>query len=345
MDSLGVQVAEKTAHAIAMPVAFAIITVLHIVFGELAPKSIAIQRSKRTTLAIAYPLQFFFIIFRPFVWALNGIANALLKLIGIAPVHGSEVHSSEEMKYLVKESKASGTIEKSEHDLIISAFEFSARKVKQILIPRIKASAIDIDDFNETQIEKIINEGYSRYPVYKGSIDHVVGIVYIRDILLKLRKQETIILEDILKKPLFIPESMHIGQLLKEFQHKRQQMAIIIDEYGNTEGIATMEDILEELVGEIQDEYDDEHSLVQKKDEHTFIVQAQGSLLNINQRLPYPIKLSNEYATLAGAIINELKHIPEVGEKLSLDQYEITVISKDENSIILAQISEIKKED
>lgn len=345
MDSVGIQLSESTAHAIALPVAFAIITVLHIVFGELAPKSIAIQRSKGTTLAISFPLQFFYIVFRPFIWLLNGIANALLKLIGITAVHGSEVHSSEEMKYLIGESKKSGTMEKSEYDIIISAFNFSDRTVKQILIPRIKVSAIDIDDFTDEQLEKIIADGYSRYPVYKGSLDHVAGIVYTKDVLLRLRKGEPLELKDILREALFIPETMHIGQLLKEFQRKRQQMAVIVDEYGNTQGIATMEDILEELVGEIQDEYDEEHSPVHKKDEQTFIVQAQASLLNINHHLPQPLELSGEYTTLAGAIINELKHIPETGEKLQLDGYEITVLSKDGNSILAAQLVELQKED
>lgn len=338
MYKVGFAVSEDTAHAIALPLAFAIITVLHIVFGELAPKSIAIQRSKSTTLAIAYPLQFFYVVFRPFIWILNGIANRLLRFIGISPVQGSEVHSSEEMKYLVKQSQESGTIESAEHDLIISAFEFSDRTVKQILVPRVKVAAIDIDDFNETQIEKIIEEGYSRYPVYKESTDHITGIVYTRDVLLKLRRNEPVILKDIMRQALFIPETMHIGQLLKEFQRKRQQLAIIVDEYGTMQGIATMEDILEELVGEIQDEYDEEQSTVQQKDEYTFVVQAQDSLLTINQWLPHPIKLSNEYTTLAGAIINKAKRIPEVGEQVWLAGYAITILNKEGNSIVTAEV-------
>jgi CBS domain containing-hemolysin-like protein len=338
MDSLGVQVSESTAHNIALPVAFAIITILHIVFGELAPKSIAIQRSEKTTLAISFPLQFFFLLFRPFIWVLNGIANLLLRIVGITTVHGSEVHSSEEMKYLVQQSQESGSIEKSEYDLIISAFDFSELTVKQILIPRLKVSGIDIDDPFETQLEKIIEDGYSRYPVYKGSMDNIIGVVYTKDVLLKLRKQEQILLKDLVRTPLFISEYMHIRRLLREFQRQHQQIAVIVDEYGNTQGIATMEDILEELVGEIQDEYDEEHSPVQKKDERTFLVYAQNSLLNINQRLPVPLETSDAYISLAGAIIDRLTRIPDKREKFELGAYIVTILHKEGNSIILVQL-------
>ena len=138
MHAFGLTISNELAHDIALPVAFAIISILHIVFGELAPKSIAIQRSEKTTLTVAYPLQFFYYLFRPFIWMLNGIANVILKLIGISAAHGSEVHSSEEMKYLVEQSKEGGNIEKNEYDLLISAFDFSERTVKQILIPTLK---------------------------------------------------------------------------------------------------------------------------------------------------------------------------------------------------------------
>lgn len=242
------------------------------------------------------------------------------------------------MKYLVQQSQESGSIEKSEYDLIISAFDFSELTVKQILIPRLKVSGIDIDDPFETQLEKIIEDGYSRYPVYKGSMDNIIGVVYTKDVLLKLRKHEEILLKDLVRTPLFISEYMHIRRLLREFQRQHQQIAVIVDEYGNTQGIATMEDILEELVGEIQDEYDEEHSPVQKKDERTFLVYAQNSLLNINQRLPVPLETSDAYISLAGAIIDRLTRIPDKREKFELGAYIVTILHKEGNSIILVQL-------
>src|SRR5215204_2845355 len=167
MHLFGINIREELAHDIALPVAFAIITVLHIVFGELAPKSIAIQRSESTALFIAYPLQFFYVIFKPFIWVLNGIANILLKALGISAVHGTEVHSSEEMKYLVKQGKDSGRIDESEYNIIKNAFDFSIRTAKQVLIPRTNVVGIDLNDFNESVLDKIIEEGFSRIPCYE----------------------------------------------------------------------------------------------------------------------------------------------------------------------------------
>ena len=168
-----------------------------------------------------------------------------------------------------------------------------------------------------------------------------MGIVYTKDILLKLRKSEKIVLEDILRKALFIPENMHIGQLLKEFQRQHQQMAVVVDEYGNTRGIVTMEDIIEELVGEIQDEYDNENEVVQKTNENIFIVQAQSSLIDINPDLPHPLELSDDYNTLAGVVIHHLKRIPEQGEQFTFEDYEITVLKKEGNSITLVQLKDL----
>lgn len=337
-SALGLNISEEMSHTIAMPVAFAIITVLHIVFGELAPKSIAIQRSEKTTLFISYPLQFFFIIFRPFIWVLNGFANFLLKLLGIRPVHGSEVHSSDELKYLVEQGRETGAIETSDIDLIINAFNFSALTVKQILIPRTQISGLNIEKFNESTLEKVIDDGYSRFPVYKGSLDHISGIIYIKDVLLKMRKQESINIGELMRPAIFIPESKHIGQLLKDFQRNRQQMAIVVDEYGDTKGIVTMEDLLEELVGEIQDEYDNESALVKKLDETTYLVQASGMLSDINKFLPYPIEVDDYYVTLAGVIINELNHIPKIKEKLTIANYEITILKMSNNAITTVQL-------
>lgn len=345
MDAVGISVSEATAHNIALPVAFAIITILHIVFGELAPKSIAIQRSQGTTLAVAYPLQFFFVVFRPFIWILNGIANRILRLLGISAVHGSEVHSSEEMKYLVQQSQESGSIEEAEYDLIISAFNFSERTVKQILLHRSKVSAVDIDDPFDDQLEKIFEDGYSRYPVYEETLDNIIGIVNTKDVLMALRKRADVGIKDLLRDALFVPENMHIRTLLKEFQRKRQHIAIVVDEYGNTEGIASLEDVLEQLVGEIQDEYDNENSPVQRQPDGSFIVQAQEPILDINHQLPVELQISDDYTTIAGAVINKLQRIPAVGEKLRLEEYEVFILAKDGNSVLLVRMALVAEDD
>ena len=326
------------AHKIALPVAFLIITVLHIVFGELAPKSLAIQRSEKTTLFIAYPLQFFFIVFRPFIWVLNGIANFILKGIGISAVHGSDIHSSEELKYLVQEGQKSGEIDEAEYRIIKNAFEFSEQTAKQIMVPRTQIFAIDINNFNETTLDKILEESYSRIPCYDENLDNIIGVVYLKDILIAARKKEPFNIRNIMRNMHVVPEAKSIGHLLNEFQLRHQQMALVVNEYGGTEGIITMEDILEELVGEIQDEYDNEIPFVEKTAENTYIALASASLDDINEHLPQSIEKDKQYETLAGYLILKFGKIPAVKEKITVDNYEFSIVKRNKSSIILVQL-------
>jgi CBS domain containing-hemolysin-like protein len=338
MDLMGFASNPELAHQIALPVAFIIITILHIVFGELAPKSLAIQRSQKTTLFIAYPLQFFFIIFRPFIWILNGIANFILKMIGISAVHGSDIHSSEELKYLVQEGQKSGEIDAAEYKIIKNAFGFSEQTAKQVMVPRTQVFAFDINEFNNKTIERIIKESYSRIPCYEDNLDNIAGVVYLKDILIAARKKESFDIRSIVRNMHVVPETKSIGQLLNEFQIKHQQMALVVNEYGGTEGIITMEDILEELVGEIQDEYDNEIPFVEKVGEKTYNVLASASLDDINEFLPHPIKKDKQYETLAGYLIFKLGKIPAIKEKITIDNYEFSILKRNKSSILLVQL-------
>ena len=348
MHLVGFEIAPELAHDIALPIAFALITILHIVFGELAPKSLAIQRSEKTTLFIAYPLQFFFIIFRPFIWILNGIANFILKSIGITNVHGADVHSSKELQYLVQQGQASGEIDDAEYRIIKNAFDFSEQTAKQIMVPRTQVFAIDINEFNDSTIDKIIEESYTRIPCYDKSIDTIVGVIYLKDILIAIRKNEPINIRSMMRNMLVVPETKSIGKLLNEFQIKHQQMALVVDEYGGTEGIITMEDILEELVGEIQDEYDNEISIVEKVGDKTYNVIASSPIDDINELLPHPIEKDEQYETLAGFLILKFGKIPSLKDKIVIDQYEFSILKKNKNSISFVQIidlTELKLED
>lgn len=333
MDLFGLNIAEETAHQIALPVAFVIISVLHIVFGELAPKSIAIQKAESTTLFVAYPLNFFYVIFRPFIWILNGFAVFILKMVGIKTVHGSEIHSSDELKYLIQQSSESGSIETNDYDIIKNAFDFSDRNAKQIMIPRNLVAALNINNFNETELEKLLEEGYSRIPCYEGTIDNTVGIIYIKDILKRLRKHEEIVIRDLIRPVIIIPENKRIGSLLKEFQQKHIHMAVIVNEFGGMEGIVTMEDIIEELVGEIQDEYDNEIPVVETIDEITFKVMATAPINDINHYLPYDLKEDKSFDTLAGVLIQRFGKIPNQNEKILIDDYEATVVERTGNKL------------
>ncbi|MDD2983324.1 MAG: hemolysin family protein [Crocinitomicaceae bacterium] len=341
MNWVGVGMSEATSHQIALPIAFAIISILHIVFGELAPKTIAIQKAEQTTLLLAYPLNFFYIIFRPFIWVLNGFANFILKLIGIKSMHDAEIHSSDELKYLIQQSNEGGNIESNNYDIIKNAFDFSERTAKQIMIPRNLIATLNVNTFNEQELEQLLDEGYSRIPCYEGSIDNTIGLIHIKDILKKLRKHEEIVIRDLIRPIIIIPENKKIGSLLKEFQVRHIHMAIIVNEFGGVEGIVTMEDIIEELVGEIQDEYDNEIPIVEKVDEFTFKVFATAPINDINNLLPIQFEEDKRFDTLAGIIIQEFGRIPSVGEKITIEEYEATVLERAGNKLITVQLKMI----
>ena len=334
----GLQISDALAHSIALPIAFAIITVLHIVFGELAPKSIAIQKPESTTMMIAYPLNVFYYVFKPFIWVLNGIANFILRALNIQSVHGSEIHSSDELKYLIKQSSDEGNIVNADYKIIRNAFDFSETNVRQILIPRNQVVAIDVDAFDEKMIDKLLEEGYSRIPCFEKNIDNIIGVIYIKDLLILLKNNNELNIRQLMRPLIVTPESRKIGSLLKEFQLKHIQMAIVVNEFGGLEGIVTMEDIIEELVGEIQDEYDNEIPIVEKIDEKSYNVIATSPLDDINEFLPYAIESIEEATTLAGVIIHKVGGIPSANEKIRIDEYEITIIKKVRNSINLVHM-------
>jgi CBS domain containing-hemolysin-like protein len=258
--------------------------------------------------------------------------------IGITPSHGDEVHSSDELRYLVQQQKDSGAIEAADYDLIKNAFNFSERIVKQVMIPRQKVVGIDINDFNEAKLEQIIEEGYSRIPVFENTLDQIVGVLHYKDLLLQLRKGNNLDLQKLIRPVFTVYESKPIGVLLREFQVNHQQMAVIIDEYGGVEGIITMEDILEELVGEIQDEHDNEMPIVQHVNEHTFTVMGSASIDDINGILPFEISKEGDYETLAGYLISKFGRIPDIGETFLIAPYEFTILKKHRSSISLVKM-------
>ena len=345
MSFFDLNISEQLAHTIALPIAFFIITVLHIVFGELAPKSLAIQRSEQTTLAISYPLQAFYWVFRPFIWLLNGIANLILKMFGLHTVSESETYSSDELKYLVDQVRESGNIEDTNYDIIRNAFDFSERNARQVMVPRTQMLAIDVNDYDEETLENVIEDGFSRIPCYEDSIDNIIGVVHLKDILKKMRQNGTVDIKSIVRPVSFLPETKRIGIILKEFQLKHQQIAIVLNEYGGVEGIITMEDILEELVGEIQDEYDNEIPFVEETSDHVFSVIATAAITDINDQLPHPIDKDKQYDTLAGYLIDQFGRIPNTHDKLESEGYEFTVLKKNKTSIILVQMKDIIVED
>jgi len=341
--ALNIEISNELLHSISVPIGFFVITVLHIVFGELAPKSIAIRKSEPTALAISYPLYWFFIIFRPFIWLMNFISNLFLKIIGIQPIGEHEIHSVEELRLLVKQSKDGGAIQTENYEIIKNAFDFTDHNAKQIMIPRQQIFSLDIELTSNEIIKQILENGYSRVPIYQNSMDNIIGIVYAKDLYKEYFNNPHFNIKNNLHPIFYVYENKRISEILKDFQKDHIHLAVVIDEFGGTQGIITLEDILEELVGEIQDEDDDEKPIVDKKDNKTYIVQSTQPLIDINEYLPRPFLLNDDYTTLSGLLFFHFNRIPKVNEKIIISDYEITITKIQYRTIQTVLLKEIEK--
>lgn len=329
----GVQLDEATLHMVSIAVAFTIITAMHIVIGEMAPKTLAIQRSEAVTLAIALPMRAFYIVFRPVILGLNWMSNTMLRLIGIAPATEHEVHSPEELRYLIAQSGEQGALEISERELIENVFDFTETTADQVMIPRSKILALDLTDPIDSLLEQVMEEGYSRLPVYDGSIDRIVGIVYAKDLLTLMHHKDLILVQDILHPAYFVQEDVKIKRLLRDMQAKRVHMAIVLDEFGGTAGLITMENILEELVGTIQDEYDEEAPLASQTTRDVWEFDAGIHIDDLNELLPKPLPSSDDYETLGGLLTHVSGRIPSVGDGILLDDYTAIILAGSERRV------------
>lgn len=323
--------ASSLADKFALPVGFFIITMLHIVFGELVPKSIAIRSPLRTTIFIATPLKIFRTIFLPLIALMNGIANFILKILGFK-VHEEEYHSEEELKLIISESAEGGAIEDSERELIHNVFEFDNRLVKQVFVHNSKVSGIPIESSIEEASKIVLEEGYSRYPVYNESLDNIIGMVHSKDILKNLIKKQSSKISDIKRDVFFVNENKRVLDLLRSFQKNKTEFGVVVDEFGATIGIITMEDILEELVGDIQDEHDDEASIVEKINDQTYRVYSLNSIDDINEFLPYDIPKNETYETLSGYVTSLSEELPEIEDVLENENYTFRILTMNRKS-------------
>lgn len=330
MNIFGINLPVEIAHKISLPTAFVTITFLHIVFGELTPKNLAIQYPEKVTLFVSIPLKLFFYIFRPVIWALNSLANVIIKFLGLEIVSESHssAHTPEEFLLILQESSDKGVIALQEHELIENVFEFADTPVKQVMVPRNKIVAIDIHSPIDIVLNKFLEEGYSRMPVFDESIDNIVGEIYAKDIIRIFKENQVSNLDKFLREPFFVQENEKINITLKKMQLNKIHQAIVLDEFGGTAGIVSLEDIIEELVGEIQDEYDEEVPLFEKIDDNTFIVLATIPINDLNDNLQEPFPESDDYETIGGFIMTELGRIPELGEKFKINNYKFEIISR-----------------
>ncbi len=337
-----------TIHTISLSLGFILITFLHIIIGELAPKSLAIRHPKQTTMFVALPLNIFYLIFKWPIHLLNGCANRILKWVGIEPVSESErSHSEEEIRVLIAEGTKSGEIDETEQAIIQKVFGFNDKTAREAMIPRNNIFAIDIDENRDKIIEKLIDEGYSRVPVYKSGIDNIIGVIYSKDIISAAEHKDIIVLQDIIRPVHFIPETKHIGDILKDFQKKHIHLGVVVNEHGGVEGLITLEDIIEEIFGEIDDEYDTDSD---KYDDSTngdrkgiFLINPDIEIQEFNKRFNTDIPVdSDEYQTLSGFLQTVTGHIPEIFERINYKDFVITIMKKSGNKLLQVKVQKLK---
>ena len=267
---------------------------------------------------------------------------SLKKIIRDALIKGGLLQttlSEDELKQVIDASSLSGTIDKTEHELIKSVLQFSDITAKEIMVPRLDIVALDISMPRDVLIHKVIEEGYSRLPVYKGTIDHIIGVVYSKDLLSLLEHRSLIILQDIIRPAYIIPESKKISVLLREFQQKKVHMGIVVDEYGGTEGIVTIEDIVEEIVGDILDEYDEMRKSVEQASDGSVIVDAALSIADFNVQFRAQLPEAPDYETLAGYLQKITGRLPESNEEIKTQNFIFTILTKSARRIRQVKVS------
>jgi putative hemolysin len=316
--------------------ALLIVTVLlalfTIVFGELVPKSIGLAYAERLAMLIAGPVEWIARLLGPIVWFLTRVTSAITKLLGVSMSSDAQM-TAEELKLIVERGGEQGILEAEEEQMINAVIELGDRRLHEVMVPRIAIVALPVSATLDEAIDLIVEGGHSRVPVYEDSIDGVIGIVYAKDLLpvLKVEADARPTVRSLLRTPLFVPESMSIDDLLHEFQRRKVHIAIVLDEYGGTAGLLTIEDLLEEIVGEIQDEYDVEEPMIVRlsADEARIDGRVDVDELGETFDITIPLEDEDEYDTVGGLIFHRLGHVPRPGDEVRLDGLKLTVETTD----------------
>jgi len=312
-------------------IAFAIVTYLHVTLGELVPKAIALTKNESTALWVALPVEAVFVATYPLVWFLQESANAFTGLFGIEPAPAGVVaHTEEDIRMIVAAAGATGVVEPVEQELIYKAFDFADKEAHEVMVPRPEVVMISVDLPAQECLDAIVDSPFTRYPAYRTSVDEIVGILHVRDLFKALydRGIDNVRIEELLRPPFFVPETKDLAALLAEFRKVNQHMAIVVDEYGATEGIVTLEDLLEEIVGEIEDEYDLPDESLQRIDEHTVRVDGTYPIDDFNEQFKTELP-QEDYHTLAGFVFGALGRAPEQNDEVQWNGLRFRVVEVD----------------
>jgi putative hemolysin len=310
-----------------------VIVYVELIIGELVPKALALRFTESAALLVSWPFEVMSHASRWLVRLLTTSTRGVLLLFGIRDFRDRTFVSEEEIKHLVREGQQQGVLDEAKVDLIHGVFAFSETPVKKVMIPRPKIFALDAATSPDDVARLIIESGFSRIPAYDGSVDNIVGLAYVKDVLRLLEKRQPVVLRKILHPALFVPDTKKVGDLLKELQKRRTHMAVVIDEHGSVTGLVTLEDLLEEIVGEIQDEYDWEERPIERLRDGSMVVEGTVSAADLREKYNVPIPESEEFQTVAGFMLERLGSVPKGGEVVIFSDYRLTVVDIEKNRI------------
>jgi len=317
------------------------IVYVELVLGELVPKALALRYTETIALLVSGPFRAMERASRWVVSFLAASTRVVLRMLGIRDAGPRTFISEEEIKHMVKEGRQQGVLEQTEMEIIHSVFEFTDTPVRQVMVPRPQIFALDVDTPPTEVGSLIVESGYSRFPVFEDTIDNVIGVVYVKDALRLLEKRQPVVIRKILHPVHLVPETKKVGELLKELQKRRTHMAVVVDEHGSVSGLVTLEDLIEEIVGEIQDEYDWEERSVERLRDGSMVVEGTASAADLRETYEIPLPESGEFATIAGFMLERLGSVPKGGEVVSIEGWRFTVVDVERNRISKVKVEKL----
>jgi putative hemolysin len=334
------------AGVLAFGIAFLLITYLHVVVGELVPKGFALGHSESIAIAVSGPVRMFFFVFKPLIWILQRSSDLALRALGLEPPGAEDtVYSEAELKMLLSRSADQGELQEDEQEMLYKVFDFADKEVADVMVPRPEVVALSVDLPPEECLAAVIESPYTRYPVYRDSLEHIVGILHVRDLFSAIANGglRMIKVEELVRPAPMVPETKDLAAMLKEFRRTNQHMAIVVDEYGDMEGIVTLEDLLEEIVGEIEDEFDLPDETVERIDDGRIRVHGTFPIDDFNEQFDKEMPLE-DFHTLAGFVFGQLGHGPQVGDEVVWDTLKFTVVEVDGARIEKLEVEFLEEE-
>jgi putative hemolysin len=325
---------------VAFLISFAILTYLSVVLGELVPKAVALQRAEVLAIALAIPLDFLAKITHPLVWVLQVSANGVLRLLRVRPAPaGMIAYTREDIRHSVAAAEDVGEFQEAEEEMLYKVFDFASKEVSAVMVPRPEVVAISVDMPPEDALNTVVDSPFTRYPVYRGSLDEIVGVLHVRDLFGAMHDlgMASVSLEAIVRPAYVVPETKDLAALLADFRRGKQHMAVVVDEYGAMEGIVTLEDVLEEIVGEIEDEFDLPDTSVERIDDNRIRIEGTYTIDDFNEEFGTDLE-QEDFHTMAGLVFGELGRAPEVGDAVATDGLLLTVFEIEGSRIMRIEV-------